>query len=605
MDIKSEPEPKKDSILLHPITRTLVSESTNIFISIQELGQLNSFELLQEILGASKKYRCIIRECIQRLESSISRNGDYSDYTSSLCDIFYTTELCWHLCEILYLEPMSGDVILPLLKRWIQFHFVNYESVAVKIMKYQDSEEASSTIDTESLVPGYWGTIYGLLCQGNSKLACKLVELHSKANTSTYARAIKFLKYIPEFDNLDAQSVIEFEHSWLTWRSKVKSDVDLGTFSSDKNLETAMKIISGDTSVDKTLRKHCASWYQYLIAKLLYTQPSIKSSQLEHYVMEAMKLYKVSENPELLSTVLKSLLEKDLLGSTKGFLNMADSCWCATHLTNLLQIGQFIPMNPHTNETLDKKLIIGYGKFLIDSGVYWEIGVLYLRSCKQEGLNVLKTVLPEIQMDNDYVAKKVIRIAQENNLISVIQSVCTKRCEQYVKIGRYVDALAWSILGKNHDLASSLADIFLKNYVQLHEMPLLEVVDHLGAKALFVDRLMFLTKFVQYCNKRDKKEFTDGLSLLIDLLVNNMVPNYFKLTYFSEISTLLSSNLTEANKTDLVQILHSIEDYSNEFEAVPANEDDKDSKLKYEEFSRKINPLRKQVVTQLALVSLP
>lgn len=500
---------------------------------------------------------------------------------------------------------MSGDVILPLLKRWIQFHFVNYESVAVKIMKYQDSEEASPNVDTESLIPDYWGTIYGLLCQGNSKLACKLLELHSKANTTGYSRAIKFLKYIPEFDNLDAQSVIEFEYSWQTWRSKVKSDVEAGTFSSDKNLETAMKIISGDSNVDKILKKHCASWYQYLIAKLLYTQPTIKSSQLEHYVKEAMKVYKVSNNPELLSTILKCLLEKDLLASTKGFLKMADNCWCATHLTNLLQIGQFIPINPHTNERLDKKLVIGYGKFLIESGVYWEIGVLYLRSCKQEGFNVLKVVLPEIQMDNDYVAKKVIRIAQENNLFSVIQSVCTKRSEQYIKLGRYVDALAWSIKGKNHDLASSLADTFLKNYVQTHEMPLLEVVNHLGTKALFVDRLMFLVKFVQFCNKKSKKEFTDGLSLLIDLLVNNMVPTYFKLTYFMEISSLLTSSLTQANKTDLVQILHSIEDYSNEFEAVPPNDDNKGSKVKYEEFLKKINPLRKQVITQLAIASLP
>lgn len=603
MDFKLRP--KEDSIMLHPIIRTLVSESTNIFLSIQDMGQLNSFELIPEILGVSKKYRCIIRECIQRLECYINSNSDCGDYTNSLCDIFYTTELCWHLCEILYFEPLAGDIILPLLKRWIQFHFVNYESVGMKIMKYQDSEETSATVDTESLVPDYWGSIYGLLCQGNSNLACKLVELHSKANTSAYTRAIKFLKYIPEFDNFDAQSVIEFEHSWLTWRSKVKSDIECGTFSSDKNVETAMKIISGDTGVDKILRKHCASWYQYLIAKLLYTQPSIKSSQLEHYVMEAMKLYKVSENPELLSTVLKCLLQKDLLGSTKGFLNMADNCWCATHLTNLLYIGQFIPMNPQTNETLDKKLVIGYGRFLIESGIYWEIGVLYMRSCKQEGLSVLKTVLPEIQINNDNVAKKVIRIAQENNLFSVVQSVCTKRSEQYVKLERYVDALAWAIKGKNHDLASSLADIFLKNYVETHEMPLLEVVDHLGAKALFVDRLMFLVKFVQYCNKKDKKEFTDALSLLIDLLVNNMVPNYFKLTYFNEILTLLSSNSTDTSKTDLVQILHSIEDYSNEFEAIPVNEDDKSSKLKYEEFLRKINPLRIQVINQIALVSLP
>lgn len=602
MAFSSKTKSKKNLTLLHPITRTLVSESTNIFLSVQEINQLNSFELRQEVLNSSKKYRCIIRECIQRLESTSNRNDDY---VSSLCDVFYTTELCWHLCEILYLEPVPGDVILPLLKRWIQFHFVNYESIAVKIMKYQDSEEAVSNVDTESLVPDYWSTIFGLLCQGNSQLACKLVELHSKANTSAFIKAIKFLKYIPEFDNLDAQSVIEFEHSWQTWRSKVKSDVEAGTFSPDKNLETAMKIIIGDMSVDKVLRKHSASWYQYLIAKLLYTQPTIKSSQLEHYVTDAMKLYRVSENPELLSILLKSLLEKDLLTSTKGFLNMTDNCWCATHLTNLLQIGQYIPVNSSTNERLDKKLIIGYGKFLIESEVFWEIGVLYLRSCKQEGFQVLKTVLPEIQLDNDYVAKKVLRIAHENNLFSVVQSVCSKRSEKYIELGRYVDALAWAIKGKNHDLAASLADIFLNNYVETHEMPLLEVVDHLGTKALFVDRLMFLVKFVQYCNKKNKKEFTDGLSLLIDLLVNNMVPTYFKLTYFMEISTLLSSSLTEANKTDLVQILHSIEDYSNEFEAIPKNEDDKNTKQKYDEFLKKINPLRKQVITLLALASLP
>uniref|UniRef100_A0A8D8RZ25 Nuclear pore complex protein Nup85 n=1 Tax=Cacopsylla melanoneura TaxID=428564 RepID=A0A8D8RZ25_9HEMI len=602
MDRSSSTRSKKVSTLLHPVTRTLVSESTNIFLSVQEINQLNSFELVQEILNSSKKYRCIIRECIQRLEISSQKN---EDYVSSLCDVFSTTELCWHLCEILYFEPVSGDVILPLLKRWIQFHFMNYESVAVKILKYQDSEEASANVNTESLVPDYWSTVFGLLCQGNSRLAFKLVELHSKANTTAFSRAIKFLKYIPEFDELDAQSVREFEHSWQNWRSKVNADVEAGTFSGDNNLETAMKIVCGDPTVAKVIRKHCVSWYQYLIAKLLYTQPTIKSSQLEHYVADSMKVYKVSDKPELLSVVLKSLLQKDLHESIKGFMIMNDGCWCATHLTNLLQVGQFIPVNIHSNERLDKKLIIGYGRSLIESQVFWEIGVLYLRSCKQEGFDVLKTILSEIQMENDYVAKKVLQIANENHLFSVIQSVCTKRSEKYFELGRYVDALAWAIKGKNHDLASSLADIFLKQYVETDEMPLLEVVEHLGAKALFVDRLVFLTKFVQYCNKKNRKEFTEGLSMLIDLLVNNMVPNYFKLTYFMEISTLLSSILTEANKTDLVQILHSIEDYTNEFEAVPHNEDDKVSKQKYEELLRKINPLRKQVISQLALVSLP
>lgn len=115
---------RSDSVLFDPIARKLVNESNGYFIFAQKLlEKVDSTDFSLEILKLSRQYRSVLRACLEDFQSaSATSQGRKKAFYLQNIPTFYNMELIWHLCEILFLDIIPGDVVLSHLITWIRFH---------------------------------------------------------------------------------------------------------------------------------------------------------------------------------------------------------------------------------------------------------------------------------------------------------------------------------------------------------------------------------------------------------------------------------------------------------------------------------------------------
>lgn len=116
---------RQDTILFDPIARKLVNESNGYFIFAQKLSEhMGNKDFPFEILKLSRQYRSVIRACLEDFQSASQSCTDEEKKLFYLKNIptFYNMELIWHLCEIIFIDAVPGDVILSQLINWIRFH---------------------------------------------------------------------------------------------------------------------------------------------------------------------------------------------------------------------------------------------------------------------------------------------------------------------------------------------------------------------------------------------------------------------------------------------------------------------------------------------------
>lgn len=68
----------------------------------------------------------------------------------------------------------------------------------------------------------------------------------------------------------------------------------------------------GDESITEAIRKYCSTWYQYMVALLLYTDPTVKSYDLSYHAQQCINAYGGQERLKLLDVLILALLESDL-----------------------------------------------------------------------------------------------------------------------------------------------------------------------------------------------------------------------------------------------------------------------------------------------------
>jgi nuclear pore complex protein Nup85 len=104
-------------ILDDEIVRSLVSESCNVFHSLQVLKDKTNDVYLQ----TSRIYRSAIRTTLNKLQEAASEDEDpesvkkYESYVT----IFYAVECLWHLCEFLLIDRSTVSVV-PNLLEWVR-----------------------------------------------------------------------------------------------------------------------------------------------------------------------------------------------------------------------------------------------------------------------------------------------------------------------------------------------------------------------------------------------------------------------------------------------------------------------------------------------------
>lgn len=185
---------RPEVILFTPIIRKLVSESNGTFLTLQNIASESaSIDNQVEYLKISRQYRSVIRVCIETLQeaANIAKDGLEKASLLSYVTIFYSIECIWHLCEILYIDNIPGDVILPHLLEWVRFHFPCHEQVASEIL------EACEKGSEEN--PKYWDTVVGMIVQGRVDVARALLKLHSSSESNEFKLVENSLRSMPTY----------------------------------------------------------------------------------------------------------------------------------------------------------------------------------------------------------------------------------------------------------------------------------------------------------------------------------------------------------------------------------------------------------------------
>lgn len=185
---------RREILLFHPILRRLVNESNGTFLAVQKAAEAaNSSDNQVEFLKLSRQYRSIIRVCIESLQEASQKTTDGIEKNNLLAyvTIFYSIECIWHLCEILHVDNVPGDIVLPFLLEWVRFHFPCHEQTAARLLEAceRGSEDHQD----------YWNTVIGMIVQGRVDVARALLKLHSESDTDEFKLVDNSLRSMPMY----------------------------------------------------------------------------------------------------------------------------------------------------------------------------------------------------------------------------------------------------------------------------------------------------------------------------------------------------------------------------------------------------------------------
>ncbi|XP_076651804.1 nuclear pore complex protein Nup75 [Halictus rubicundus] len=549
---------KPEVILFSPQLRKLVNESNGVFLSIRKI-KLSCDDVRPELLKHSKQYRSILRACIESLQDICGKSlSDKKESLENFLTIFYQIECVWHLTEILYIDIVPGDVVLPQLLEWIKFHFPSTERMANKILTLK-------TIGADLEHANYWETLIRCTLQGKLESVRALLALHSKADDPAFIIADNILKTMPVYNVYGGYSVNEFNMRWKHWQLDLGSHLSSKDFIVDQDLEMIMKLISGDQEVLWQLTSYTDAWYELLAAKLFYSSPCCKQPELSHHANSIVKRWQANRPSD---NAIRALMESDLHQVIKEIQYMGDNGWFATHLVDLLYTcGRLKVLDKDQIEVtsqLHESLILEYGNALMEHHSLWQCGASYLMHCPMEGLARLELLIQSLPMGSEARINKIMDIARDNRMDHIVTSICKIQGIKCIKHGRLGNALAWALKGQDSGFVTYIADQFLKQYADTGKLECRDLLENLGFCMMASDRLTFLGKYCEFHQMYNIGEFKEAASLLVSLLVSNLTPKYFWSILLSDAIPLLEAQDVIISSNDCYELLRCVEAHGDD-----------------------------------------
>ncbi|XP_058805401.1 nuclear pore complex protein Nup85 [Phymastichus coffea] len=554
---------RPEVILFSPSLRKLVNESNGVFLSVQKIRcSPTANDSRPEMLKYSKQYRSILRACVEELQdlaekSTPEKKTMYENFQT----IFYNVECVWHLTEILYVDVIPGDVVLPQLLDWVRFHFPSREIMAMKIL-------ARKKIGADLEGMEYWEAVIGCALHGKLDIARALLALHSKADHNAFIAAENALRNMPVYNVYGGYSVKEFTIRWKQWQMSLSQSIDSKIFAIEPNLESLMKLIVGNEIWEFT--KYTDAWYELLAAKLFYSAPCCKQPELARHANSIAVKWQSNKKSTLLTldNIILALMESDLHQVIKEIQYMNDNGWFAAHLTDLLfHCGRLNIMDKHqvnVTDLLHESLILDYGSTLMSHHSLWQCGASYLVHCSDQGMSRLECLLETLPLGNEVRVLKIINVAKENHLNKLASSICKIQGIKCIKQGRLGNALAWALKAPDSYFASYIADCFLKHYVDHADIQCRDLLENLGSCMLTSDRLTFLGKYCEFHQMYGIGEFKEAARLLISLVVSNLTPKYFWPILLTDAIPLLETDDLVFTSEDTYELLAAVEKHGED-----------------------------------------
>ncbi|XP_045771352.1 nuclear pore complex protein Nup85 [Maniola jurtina] len=529
---------RQEVILFTPILRKLVNEANGTFLSLQKVAETSKNSDNQvDFLKLSRQYRSIIRVCMESLQEArekedneLARNTIHSYLT-----IIYSIECIWHLCEILFINVIPGDVVLPFLLEWTSFHFPCHEQAATQLL---DSCETGSEER-----PDYWDTVVGMVVQGRVDVARCLLKLHSATGTNEFKLVDNSLRTMPAYSVYGGISTGEFTISWKHWQAECRSKISSRLLTQHPQLELIMRLITGEYAAFESICSKYSSWFDVLGGWVLYTTPWAKRYELGSAVAACAGLFPGSRSP--LDDIARAALEGDMYQLLHEIQQIADNGWLATHLTDMLyRCGKLHILDKHQTDITSRlrdSLILEYGSLLLEHKSFWSVGLSYLASCPPEGAKRAELLLERMPIDSEAKAMRVIAEAKKYGLLGVVQSVCSCVSARALSRGCAGAALAWGARARSSAQCARAAHQALRAYCAGQPLPAADLLLTAGATLLIDNTLLLLGKYCDFHRLYKNREFKKAAKLLVSLITSNIAPDYFWPTLLLDTLPLLET----------------------------------------------------------------
>ncbi|XP_068118039.1 nuclear pore complex protein Nup85 [Hyperolius riggenbachi] len=549
---------RNDEDMHSPVLRKLFNESHGIFVGLQKSEEEASSRTRKtELVRVSKQYRSVLRACMDdmlTLKDSTCDATQVDKYSEQL-SILSAMELCWSLCEILFVEAASAGSLLILLLDWVQFHGSEVDSMLQDVLQSENPPQHNK----------FWDVITGLVLQGRMDEARQLLakEAATSSETRSMCRTLDdLMKKMPVLNNEGSQTLTEFELKWQHWQDECACRLQDETFASSPPMETICKVMLGDEETLLMKKDLMITWYHFLVSQLLFTYPTVKSTELHSYAQACSNLFSANEtNPEPLDNILLAAFELDIHQVIKEFSFVSNNWWFVAHLTDLLDHCQIFQSHSlYFGANMREYLLLEYASGLFSHHSMWQLGVDYLDHCPEMGRVYLELLMERIPLTTEKKALKALRICEQRQMTEQVRSICKTMAMQALRNNRLGSALSWSIRAKDAAFATLISDRFLKDYCERGKFSDLDLIDNLGPAMLLSDRLTFLGKYREFHRLYSEQQFQEAARLLLSLMTARIAPGSFWLTLLLDALPLLEQQQVIFSAEQTYQLMRCLED---------------------------------------------
>lgn len=552
-------EVRWETSLYEPIFRKLVNESVSTFLALQTLSDSQPGAIPpDQLVKISRQYRSIMRDCEEQLSalSETSSAAEAAHYTGQ-AEVLYKLELIANLAEILILDNKPGGFVMSKLLHWISLHFRECEDGARSVIS-QCSDLPEDHVQ-------YWRTLHEFVLQGRMDQARNMLNLHSDYASDMFASMDELMRKMPLADATTLSSV-EFDVKWRNWQLEVVGRLEAGEFAVYPELNLLAEIMAGQDEAINSIAERCETWYQWLVYRLLYTNPSVKDYDLSIYAQQAIDRFGGLDSLTSLDSVLLGIIELDIPEVIRELCLTLDNFWFPAHLLDLIQHSGVMNVesrNISLSSGLREYLLLDYATSLMSHKSLWQLGVVYFDHCPVQGRQRLEALLERVELTSDYKAGKVIQMASDRGLHSVVATTCKVmgvKCLNRMDPG---SAMAWALRSQDAKFTTFLADKLLAEYTHNGEFSCADLLDNLGTSIIVSDRLTFLGKYREFSRLREEGNYLPAADLLHSLLSSRLAPKYFWVTLLVDAIPFLQADqvlFSSTQTTELLQCLQELVD---------------------------------------------
>ncbi|KAM3921196.1 nuclear pore complex protein Nup85 [Leptodactylus fuscus] len=546
---------RNDDDLYSPVLRKLFNESHGIFVGLQKSEEEASSRTRKSELGhVSKHYRSVLQACMQEMHkvASSTRDETLSSKYSEQLSILSAMELCWNLCEILFIEAATAGHLLVLLLDWIRLHSSDIDNIAEEVLQSDNPLQHDR----------FWDLITGYVLQARMDEARQLLAKEAAVSTSSRSMCRVLDDLLKKMPTFNTQTLTEFELKWQHWREECERHLQCGTFSSSPQMETICKVLLGAEETLLEKKDLMGTWYHFLVSQLLFTHPTVTLAEIHSYAQSCLDIFSAGDSSsEPLDNVLLAAFELDIHQVIKEFSIVTNNWWFVAHLTDLLDHCQlFQSHNLYFGSNMREHLLLEYASGLFSHHSLWQLGVDYFDHCPELGRVYLELHMERIPLTTEKKALKALRICEQRQMAEQVRSICKTMAMQAMRNRRLGSALSWSIRAKDAGFATLISDRFLKDYCERGRFSDLDLIDNLGPAMLLSDRLTFLGKYREFHRMYNDQQFEEAARLLLSLMTARIAPSSFWLTLLLDALPLLEQQQVIFSAEQTYQLMSCLEE---------------------------------------------